>query len=331
MKGENDMKKNEENIFLEDIEMPRIVEEKISDTLLKIKMEEINVMREKESTDTKRKNKLKNPLKPLIAVAACAILVVTFLTNGNVGSKTPNVSMTTDTDKSDLQWEDKSKISFPDFSITAYAKELDIVEPSEGNVIFVDAGIGENGYTGIMFSIKGNEISNVDISIDKGELYSAIIDDTTEETLHDWMAQGMPDMDGDPNTYTIVETDGLEQREEEQDIQNIRIYHCTKRGTNFMEQYDSETYYGFYIPDHIISTMDDETDLAVASHNMLNIFDGAVLTVTVTYSDGSSFRKEYELSTAKLAQDENGTITQEEWTGGDEGAFVYGIVAREKK
>lgn len=59
MKGENDMKKNEENIFLEDIEMPRIVEEKISDTLLKIKMEEINVMREKESTDTKRKNKLK--------------------------------------------------------------------------------------------------------------------------------------------------------------------------------------------------------------------------------------------------------------------------------
>ena len=141
----------------------------------------------------------------------------------------------------------------------------------------------------------------------------------------------MPDMDGDPNTYTIVETDGLEQREEEQDIQNIRIYHCTKRGTNFMEQYNSETYYGFYIPDHIISTMDDETDLAVASHNMLNIFDGAVLTVTVTYSDGSSFRKEYELSTARLAQDENGTITQEEWTGGDEGAFVYGIVAREKK
>ncbi len=70
MKGENDMKKKEENIFLEDIEMPRIVEEKITETLLKIKMEEINVMREKESTDTKRKNKLKNLLKPLIAVAA---------------------------------------------------------------------------------------------------------------------------------------------------------------------------------------------------------------------------------------------------------------------
>ena len=72
------MKKNEENIFLEDIEMPRIVEEKISETLLKIKMEEINVMREKESADTKRKNKLKNPLMPLIGVAACAIIVLTL-------------------------------------------------------------------------------------------------------------------------------------------------------------------------------------------------------------------------------------------------------------
>ena len=66
MKGENDMKKNEENIFLEDIEMPRVVEEKITETLLKIKMEEINVMRENESTDTKRKNKLKKLLKPIL-------------------------------------------------------------------------------------------------------------------------------------------------------------------------------------------------------------------------------------------------------------------------
>ena len=59
MKGENDMKKNEENIFLEDIEMPRIVEEKITETLLKIKMEEINVMREKESTDTRRRDSVR--------------------------------------------------------------------------------------------------------------------------------------------------------------------------------------------------------------------------------------------------------------------------------
>ena len=46
---------------------------------------------------------------------------------------------------------------------------------------------------------------------------------------------------------------------------------------------------------------------------------------------GASLKKEYELSAAKLTQDENGTITQEEWTGGDEGAFVYGIIGIEQK
>ena len=55
------------------------------------------------------------------------------------------------------------------------------------------------------------------------------------------------------------------------------------------------------------------------------------MTVKVSYSDGSSLKREYELSAAKLTQDENGTITQEEWTGGDEGAFVYGIIGIEQK
>ena len=32
MKGENDMKNKEENIFLKDIEMPGIVDEKIAET-----------------------------------------------------------------------------------------------------------------------------------------------------------------------------------------------------------------------------------------------------------------------------------------------------------
>ena len=189
----------------------------------------------------------------------------------------------------------------------------------------------DNGYTGILFHVQGSEISDVDISIDKGELYSAIIDETTEEAVNVWMAQGMPDMDGNPDTYTIVEALGQEQTEEEPDIRNVRMYHCTKRGTEIMEEYDGETYYGFYIPDHMRSAMDDETDLTAASHNMLDIFDGAALTVTVTYPDESNCTKEYELSVVKLVQDENGTITQKEWTEGDEGAFVYGMTAKEKK
>ncbi len=281
MKGENDMKKNEENIFLKDIEVPEIVQSKAEEAFLKIKMEEKNIMQKKENTNTNKNYKIRKFAKPLIATAACAA-------------------------------------------------ELNIAEASEGNIIFTDVGISENGYTGILSNIQGNEISDVDISIDKGELYSARIEHTTEDALSDWMAQGMPDMDDNPDTYTIVETFGLEQREEKPDMQNVRMYHCTKRGTNIMEKYDSKAYYGFYIPDNTISKIDDETDLAIAYHNMLHTFDKAVLTVTVTYSDGSNFTKEYVLSAAKLSQDENGTISQKEWKGGDEGAFVYGIIASEK-
>jgi len=331
MEGENDMKKNEENIFLKDIEVPGIVQMKAEEAILKIQMEEKNIMSKKESTDTKRNYKIRKFVKPLIAMAACAALAVTVSVGRNAGSKKSDASMTVDNDETNLQNDEKFNVTFPDFSITAYAAELNLAEADEGNIIFADSGISENGYTGIMFNIQGNEISDVDISIDKGELYSARIENSAEEALQDWMAQGMPDRDGNPDTDTIVETSGLKQREEEPDIQNVRMYHCTKRGTDIMEKYNREAYYGFYIPDNITSKTDDETDLAVAYHDMLHIFDGAVLTVTVTYSDGSNLTKEYELSAAKLSQDENGTILQEEWKGGDEGAFVYGIIAREKK
>lgn len=167
--------------------------------------------------------------------------------------------------------------------------------------------------------------------MDKGELYSASIEDTTEDALNKWAAQGMPDMDGNPDTYTIVETPAIEEGEDAPDIRSARLYHCTKRSALIRDKYDREKYYGFYIPEQAVSTINDETDLAEAYHDMLNIFDGAVMTVKVSYSDGSSLKREYELSAAKLTQDENGTITQEEWTGGDEGAFVYGIIGREQK
>lgn len=331
MKGENDMKNKEENIFLKDIEMPGIVDEKIAETLLKIKMEEKDIMRKKENADAIKNSIIRKFVKPMIAVAACLILVAAVSTSRNIRSRTQDISMVPDSDESSLQKDIQSKSPFWDFSITAYAKELDVARTDDGSITFVDAGIGSDGYTGIMFNIQGDEISDVEISVDKGELYSASIEDTTEDALNKWVAQGMPDMDGNPDTYTIVETPAIEEGEDAPDIRSARLYHCTKRSALIRDKYDREKYYGFYIPEQAVSTINDETDLAEAYHDMLNIFDGAVMTVKVSYSDGSSLKREYELSAAKLTQDENGTITQEEWTGGDEGAFVYGIIGREQK
>ena len=55
----------------------------------------------------------------------------------NFGSKNPNLSLTNNDDESDLQKDEKIKAPFPDFSITAYAAELDIAEPGDGNIIFL--------------------------------------------------------------------------------------------------------------------------------------------------------------------------------------------------
>ena len=91
MKGENDMKSKEENIFLKDIEMPGIVDEKIAETLLKIKMEEKDIMRKKENADAIKNSIIRKFVKPMIAVAACLILVAAVSTSRNIRSRTQDI------------------------------------------------------------------------------------------------------------------------------------------------------------------------------------------------------------------------------------------------
>lgn len=90
----------------------------------------------------------------MIAVAACLILVAAVSTSRNIRSRTQDISMVPDSDESSLQKDIQSKSPFWDFSITAYAKELDVARTDDGSITFVDAGIGSDGYTGIMFNIQ---------------------------------------------------------------------------------------------------------------------------------------------------------------------------------
>ncbi len=298
------MSKNEKNIFMKDIEVPPTVQEKADAAFLKIRMKGMDIMKE----NTNKNSKVKKYVKPMIAVASCAILVTAV----SLGAK--NIE----------------KRNSEPFSIISYAAEREKLAADEENIVFMDMGIGDGGYTGIMFSIQGDNISNVDISINKGELYSATIEKTTEEALNDLLSQGAYDVDNNPNTYTVIETSDLEESTDDMSYKNVTLYHCEKVGTGITENYDSEKYYGFYIPDDDMSKIDDKEDLAAASHSALDVFDGSVLKIIITYSNGSSLSKEYELSTTKLMVDENRVVTQKEWKG-EEGGFVYGIIAKEKK
>jgi len=317
------MRQFDERIFREEIEVPEIVQRKANEAFDIIRREGIHTMK-KEDEGKKKSVSFKSRIRPVIAVAACAALVITAAALGGGPRGENNVAAI------GAETENRASISFPDFSIEAYAEEGEASEENGGKAVFTDVGFGADGYTGILFNIMGGGITEVDITIDKGELYSAEIEDTTEDAVRDWMAQGMPDRDADENTDTLIETLGLEQREDDTEAQRIRMYHCTKRGTEIREEYDARAYYGFYIPDSIREAVSDGTDQAEAKHEMMRVLDGAVLRVSVGYADGSSSTKLYELTAAKLAQDGSGKITREIWTGGDEGAFVYGIVAVEK-
>ena len=63
--------------------------------------------------------------------------------------------------------------------------------------------------------------------------------------------------------------------------------------------------------------------------NAIDTFDGAHLTVEVTFADGGTQSRTYTLSTGRLRteQYENGTWTVLPQLAGDEEAFVYGIYA----
>ncbi len=323
------MKQFDERIFLEDVEVPEVVQRKADEAFDIIRKEGRNTMKKK--SEEKKSVSFRTWIKPMIAAAACAALVITAAAlGGNTGRENNEAAIGVESSEPGTAMENRANISFPDFSIAAYAEGEETAGANGGSAVFADVGFGADGYTGILFNVMGGGITDVDITIDKGELYSAVIEDTTEDAVRDWMAQGMPDRDADENTDTLVETLGLEQREEDTEPQRIRMYHCTKRGGEIREQYDARAYYGFYIPDSIREAVSDGTDQAEAKHEMMRAFDGAVLRVTVSYSDGSSSTKLYELTVEKLAQDGNGKITREIWTGGDEGAFVYGILAEEK-
>ena len=72
----------------------------------------------------------------------------------------------------------------------------------------------------------------------------------------------------------------------------------TDLGAAVTEGYDPEVRYGFLIPD--TGDIDWDRDPRVANQESIDRMDGARLTVTVTFTDGSEQTKTYTLSTGRM-------------------------------
>lgn len=208
------------------------------------------------------------------------------------------------------------------FGLTAYAADTgETVRPNANGGLAFDSGSGiaseETGhYTGCLFQVTGEGIETVSLSVDRGGLYRRQV--LTGLTDEDVQKLCQAEEAGGP----VCSVYG----EDEDSPMNAEV--MTALGSSVTEDYDPEMHYGFWVPPEEMVT-DAALDMREQFWANIDTFDGARLTVRVTFADGGEESKTYTLSTGKLRveYDEYGVRNVLPQLAGDEEAFVYGIYA----
>lgn len=215
------------------------------------------------------------------------------------------------------------------FGIVAYAADTgETIAPKDSKVVFDIAGGGMDSptkgfFSGCLFKVTGDNIETVSASVDKGGLYRTERLDITEADAQAIMTGGFAPVAG--------ADDIMVQSEPEQNKWWVDASYRVENG--FVEAYDPSTSYGLWGEPQPVD-MAAEDDLRDAWHARIDEFDGATLTVTVTFTDGTSDTQTLTLHTGKLAveypADESGPqLTGEVLT--DEQAqtqgYLYGVYA----
>nr|WP_295948718.1 hypothetical protein [uncultured Agathobaculum sp.] len=215
------------------------------------------------------------------------------------------------------------------FGIVAYAADTgETIEARDSRIVFDVAGGGMDSptkgfFSGCLFKVTGDNIETVSASIDKGGLYRIERLDITEADAQAIMTGGFAPVAG--------ADDIMVQSEPEQNKWWVDASYRVENG--FVEPYDPDTGYGFWAEPQPVD-MAQEADAPDAWHARMDGFDGATLTVTVTFTDGAADTQTMTLHTGKLGveypSDESGPqLTGEVLT--DEQAetqgYLYGVYA----
>lgn len=206
------------------------------------------------------------------------------------------------------------------FGLTAYAADTGESYGAgiNGGLAFSTAGestwsAGEGHYTGCLFQVTGEGIETVFLSLDRGELYRwRPVADLTEAERQELQTALE---NGEEGSLTPAADGGSAE-------ETVRL------GSSVTEAYDPEVRYGFLIPD--TGDVDWTGDPRAANQESIDRLDGARLTVTVTFTDGSEQTRTYTLSTGKLkvvydGNSPGGTLLPQ--LAGDEDPWIYGVYA----
>lgn len=215
------------------------------------------------------------------------------------------------------------------FGIVAYAADTgEIIAPQDSTIVFDMAGGGMDSptkgfFSGCLFRVTGDNIETVSASIDKGGLYRVERLDITEADAQAIMTGGFaPVADAD---------DIMVQSEPEQNKWWVDASYRVENG--FVEAYDPDTSYGFWGEPQPVD-MAQEADGPDAWHARIDEFEGATLTVTVTFTDGTSDTQTMTLHTGKLGVVYTDGTSGPQLTGevltdeqAAEQGYVYGVYA----
>ena len=219
------------------------------------------------------------------------------------------------------------------FGFAAYAADTgELRQPKDSKIVF-DTGSGagdpEKGfYSGCLFKVTGEDIKTVSATIDKGAVYRTKTVKDTSADRDEWvrsMHQGTnPELDGADTV--MVWGNGPEEGAEQ-----MYADLCWKLDNGFTDAYDPDASYGLWLPSQPAKTDDDLQD---SWHTAVDGFEGAKLTVTITFTDGSEQTRSMTLHTGKLGveykDDTSGpSLTGEVLTDEQAAAegYIYGVYA----
>ena len=213
------------------------------------------------------------------------------------------------------------------FGLVAYAADTgEMRQPKDSKIVF-DTGSGaddpEKGfYSGCLFKVTGENIKTVSATIDRGAVYRTKTVKDTSADRDEWvrtMYQGTnPAIDGADRIMVW----GSDEMHMYADL-------CWKLDNGFTDEYDPDVSYGLWLPSR---QEDADDDLQDSRHKSVDGFEGAKLTVTITFNDGSEQTRSMTLHTGKLGveykDDTSGpSLTGEVLTAAqaEEQGYLYGV------
>ena len=213
------------------------------------------------------------------------------------------------------------------FGLVAYAADTgEMRQPKDSKIVF-DTGSGaddpEKGfYSGCLFKVTGENIKTISATIDKGAVYRTKTVKDTSADRDEWvrsMHQGTnPELDGADRIMVW----GSDEMHMYADL-------CWKLDNGFTDEYDPDVSYGLWLPSR---QEDADDDLQDSRHKSVDGFEGAKLTVTITFTDGSEQTRSMTLHTGKLGVEYKDDTSGPSLTGevltdaqAEEQGYLYGV------